>query len=232
MDPRARRSCSASDEFVASYLRVTAVPGEDDGLHLLPLPEQLARPRSAGRRRVLAMVDAEHGRWRQLHDRPRSPSSRPCSTSRPTTGPWRGDRPADRGDHRPARRCWSAAGSIPSRSPRCSGRMVRPVGRRSRPRSTETSRAPPSGTPARSGGRYWRDNPGRREGRRRRGPRRAGWAAAVLRAVRADDHGARRRRVDRRPACRAGRAVHVAGAVRAAQHAVQPPSTASTVPVT
>lgn len=38
-------------------------------LHLLPLPEQLRRLDPPVDPRVLALVEGEHGRWRQLHDR-------------------------------------------------------------------------------------------------------------------------------------------------------------------
>lgn len=37
--------------------------------HLVPLPEQLRALDPPVDPRVLAIVDAEHGRWRQLHDR-------------------------------------------------------------------------------------------------------------------------------------------------------------------
>ena len=45
------------------------MPGEDDGLHLLPLPDQLRRLDPPVPADVLALVEAEHARWRQLHDR-------------------------------------------------------------------------------------------------------------------------------------------------------------------
>jgi len=37
--------------------------------HLVPLPQQLRALDPPVDPRVLAIVDAEHGRWRQLHDR-------------------------------------------------------------------------------------------------------------------------------------------------------------------
>lgn len=43
--------------------------GDGGALHLVPLPEQLRRRRPALPEDVLALVEAEHARWRQLHDR-------------------------------------------------------------------------------------------------------------------------------------------------------------------
>jgi hypothetical protein len=48
---------------------MTDVPEEIDELHLLPLPEQLRRRDPPVPSDVLALVEAEHARWRQLHDR-------------------------------------------------------------------------------------------------------------------------------------------------------------------
>jgi len=45
------------------------MPGGADDLHLLPLPEQLRRLDPPAPADVLALVEAEHARWRQLHDR-------------------------------------------------------------------------------------------------------------------------------------------------------------------
>ena len=48
---------------------MSTVPGEPAELHLLPLPEQLRRREPPVPADVLALVEAEHARWRQLHDR-------------------------------------------------------------------------------------------------------------------------------------------------------------------
>lgn len=44
-------------------------PGDAGGLHLDPLPVQLRRRHPPVPEDVLRLVDAEHARWRQLHDR-------------------------------------------------------------------------------------------------------------------------------------------------------------------
>lgn len=48
---------------------MSAVPAEGGDLHLLPLPEQLRRLDPPVPPDVLALVEAEHARWRGLHDR-------------------------------------------------------------------------------------------------------------------------------------------------------------------
>jgi hypothetical protein len=48
---------------------MSAVSGDPGELHLLPLPDQLRRIDPPVPAEVLALVDAEHARWRQLHDR-------------------------------------------------------------------------------------------------------------------------------------------------------------------
>ena len=45
------------------------VPGDTEALHLDPLPERLRRRDPSVPADVLELVDAEHARWRQLHDR-------------------------------------------------------------------------------------------------------------------------------------------------------------------
>jgi hypothetical protein len=48
---------------------VSGVPADAGKLHLLPLPDQLRRREPPVPPDVLALVDAEHARWRALHDR-------------------------------------------------------------------------------------------------------------------------------------------------------------------
>lgn len=48
---------------------MTIQPPTPPGPHLVPLPDQLRQLDPAPEPRVLAIVDAEHARWRALHDR-------------------------------------------------------------------------------------------------------------------------------------------------------------------
>jgi hypothetical protein len=48
---------------------MTPMAGAGDGLHLEPLPDRLRRLDPPLPEDVLELVDEEHGRWRQLHDR-------------------------------------------------------------------------------------------------------------------------------------------------------------------
>lgn len=48
---------------------MSAVTGDSDELHLLPLPDQLRQRTPPLPADVLALVEGEHARWRQLHDR-------------------------------------------------------------------------------------------------------------------------------------------------------------------
>ncbi len=48
---------------------MSAPGGGSDPVHLVPLPDQLRRLEAPPSAEVLALVDAEHARWRGLHDR-------------------------------------------------------------------------------------------------------------------------------------------------------------------
>ncbi|MDQ3464013.1 MAG: hypothetical protein M3500_04770, partial [Actinomycetota bacterium] len=48
---------------------MTDPPDDAAGLNLTPLPERLRQLRPTVPDEVLVLVDAEHQRWRQLHDR-------------------------------------------------------------------------------------------------------------------------------------------------------------------
>ena len=174
--------------------------------HLVPLPQQLRALDPPVDPRVLAIVDAEHGRWRQLHDRLVALIVQLLDIAAD-------DRPVDEVIARLIGETTVGIDDLVGST--VDAVEIAALLRAHGSVGTVAVDGDVTDVPARLRQRrpVLAGQPGRREGRRRRGARRSGWAAAVLRAVRAGDHGPRRRRVDRRAACRAGRAVHVAGAV-------------------